>query len=238
MNRGGMGAHQSAASQTVVWLTPPGIVQALGSFDLDPCAPDVQPWPTATERYAERGLDLPWWGRVFLNPPYGPPAVIGPWMRRMAGHGCGTAIIFARTETAVFFETVWRAATGCLFLKGRLHFHHADGRRAAANAGAPSVLVAYGSDDLDRLAESGIDGQLVPLQLPRGVVVAALAKSWREVVHAWVKAQPGPVSVAELYVALSRHPKARGRRHVREKLRQTLQRGPFRPVQRGFWEAC
>ena len=233
-----IGGHQSPVNKSVVWLTPPEIVRALGDFDLDPCAPAVRPWDTAREHYPERGLELPWAGRIWLNPPYGPPTIIGPWMRTMARHGCGTAIIFARTETAMFFETVWRAATGVLFLQGRLHFHHGDGRRARANAGAPSVLVAYGADDLDVLAQSGIAGHLVPLRLPRGVVVAALAPTWRELVVRYLREQPGPVAIGELYVALAAHPKARGRRHVRAKLRQTLQRGPFKPVQRGFWEAA
>ena len=30
-----------------VWITPPWILRALGPFDLDPCAADQQPWPTA-----------------------------------------------------------------------------------------------------------------------------------------------------------------------------------------------
>src|SRR5690606_23631834 len=37
----GMGAHQSARSETDTWFTPPAIVDALGgvdSFDLDPCS--------------------------------------------------------------------------------------------------------------------------------------------------------------------------------------------------------
>ena len=35
---GGMGSHHSAAAGTHVWLTPPHVVDALGPFDLDPCA--------------------------------------------------------------------------------------------------------------------------------------------------------------------------------------------------------
>jgi hypothetical protein len=85
-------------------------------------------------------------------------------MRRMVEHGVGTALIFARTETAVFFETVWRAATAVLFIEGRLFFHRPDGSRAPANAGAPSCLVAYGQNDASQLKRSGIRGQFVPLK--------------------------------------------------------------------------
>src|SRR5690606_32581407 len=139
--------------------------------------------------------------------------IVGPWMRRMARHNLGTALIFARTETSVFFETVWRAATALLFLEGRLHFHHPDGRRAEANGGAPSVLVAYGQADADGLASAGIAGAFVPLRLPRSYVVAALEKSWVGAVVEWARAQSGPIEVAELYRAFASHPKTRSNRH-------------------------
>lgn len=54
--------------------------------------------------------------------------------------------------------TVWGRASAVLFLTGRLHFHFPDGSRAAANSGAPSVLVAYGNGDAIRLRDSGLDG--------------------------------------------------------------------------------
>ena len=102
-----MGSHQSAKAQSVVWLTPPGIIQALGgagTFDLDPCAaPAPRPWPTARHMNGQadaNGLLIDWWGRVWLNPPYS-SAEIGKWMRRLADHGRGTALIFAN-EPRVF----------------------------------------------------------------------------------------------------------------------------------------
>ncbi len=167
--RDGMGGHHSADSEKDEWLTPPWILLALGgaeSFDLDPCAPVARPWPTAKEHYtvSDNGLLKPWSGRVWLNPPYGGPAVVGPWARRMAAHGRGTMLVFARTETDIFFETVWGRAAAVLFLRGRLFFHHVDGRAAAHNAGAPSALAAYGTEDAEKLKSSGIDGKFVPLR--------------------------------------------------------------------------
>jgi hypothetical protein len=164
----GMGSHQSAQMLKDEWLTPPEIIDALGgpeSFDLDPCAPINRPWPMAKEHYtiADNGLLKPWQGRVWFNPPYGGPNIVGPWMRRMADHGRGITLIFARTETALFFETVWKRATALLFLEGRLYFHHVDGTRAAANAGAPSVLIAYGEADAGILRSCGIPGQFINL---------------------------------------------------------------------------
>jgi hypothetical protein len=80
----------------------------------------------------------------------------------MAAHGHGTALTFARTETSWFTETIWQAATAVLFTGGRLYFHRGDGIRAKANAGAPSVLAAYGEEDAQALRESGIPGAFVP----------------------------------------------------------------------------
>lgn len=165
----GMGSHQSAAMLKDEWLTPPEIIAALGgpdSFDLDPCAPINRPWPMARQHYTivDNGLLKPWEGRVWFNPPYGGPTIVGPWMKRMADHGTGTTLIFARTETDLFFETVWKRATALLFLRGRLYFHHVDGKRAAANAGAPSVLIAYGTRDAAILKDCSIKGQYIDLR--------------------------------------------------------------------------
>lgn len=160
----GMGSHQSAAMLKDEWLTPPHIIQALGSFDLDPCSPgDRRPWDTAAQHYGihDNGLAQPWRGRVWLNPPYGRETE--KWLARLADHGNGIALIFARTETAMFFSEVWEKADALLFLRGRLHFHHLDGTRAAANAGAPSVLVAYGESNVTALSTSGLPGRLVTL---------------------------------------------------------------------------
>lgn len=145
------------------WLTPPEILDALGEFDLDPCAPITRPWEMAKAHYTtlDNGLLLPWHGRVWLNPPYGLEA--REWLNKLAGWGVGTALIFARTETEMFFEEVWKRADAVLFLRGRLYFHHVNGERASANAGAPSCLIAYGERDVAALKASGIAGHFVPL---------------------------------------------------------------------------
>lgn len=164
----GMSSHQRTEGATNEWLTPPHILAALGTFDLDPCAPLVRPWSTAKLHYAapeQDGLALPWEGRVWLNPPYGRDTE--KWMQRLATHGRGTALIFARTETNIFFPWVWECASAVLFLHGRLHFHHVDGTRAKANAGAPSVLVAYGEDDAEQLALCGLPGKFLNWKVRR-----------------------------------------------------------------------
>ncbi|WP_460894838.1 DNA N-6-adenine-methyltransferase, partial [Rufibacter soli] len=144
-------------------LTPPDIIKALGEFDLDPCAPIVRPWEMANNHFTieDDGLNQVWEGRIWCNPPYGLEAA--KWLERMAVHGNGIALIFARTETKMFFDWVWNKAHAVKFLEGRLHFHHVTGERAPANAGAPSVLVAYGRGNVEALRSAPIKGKLITL---------------------------------------------------------------------------
>lgn len=159
----GIGSHQSARMISDTWLTPPEIITELGPFGLDPCAaPEPRPWPTAARHITlpQDGLAADWGDeRVWLNPPYSREAV--KWVRRLAVHGRGTALVFARTETAWFAEAVWQMATAARFLHGRVYFHHADGRQAQANSGAPSVLAAYGEEDAARLRDCALPGTFV-----------------------------------------------------------------------------
>lgn len=51
-----------------------------------------------------------------------------------------------------------------MFLEGRLYFHHSSGKAAKHNSGAPSALVAYGSDNAQALVNCGLKGKLVFLK--------------------------------------------------------------------------
>lgn len=151
-----MSSHQSAVMKNDEWLTPPEIIKSLGTFDLDPCAPIVRPWATARQHMTieNDGLNQEWLGRVWLNPPFGREAI--KWLRKMAAHGNGIALIPARTETAMFYETIWGKADAILFIKGRPHFHYVDGQRAPFNSGAPICLIAYGEENYLTLLKSGL----------------------------------------------------------------------------------
>lgn len=160
-----IGGHQKAyRGRTDDWLTPPEIIEELGEFDLDPCCPPDMPWETAKHmiHFPADGLDFDWSGRVWLNPPYGPET--GKWLERLAYHGNGVALIFARTETDMFFRWGWQQADAMLFLKGRLHFHDVAGKRAKFNSGGPSVLIAYGHQNVESLQASALPGAFVNLK--------------------------------------------------------------------------
>lgn len=221
-----------------IWLTPRWLLSALGgpdSIDLDPCASLDQPWRTARRQLTIRddGLTAFWAPeeRAFLNMPY---SNVRPWIERLIAHGRGTALMFAKTDTRAF-AGVFDTASALFFLQGRVRFHLPDGSPAPERAKSPSVLCAWGEDDADILFDCGVQGRFVPLNLPRRFAVMALEPTWREAVEAWLRRHNGPVRLSELYQAFAHHPKARRARHYREKLRQTLQRGPFVRLAGGVW---
>lgn len=155
-----MGSHEKTREgETNEWYTPQHILDALGPFTLDPCTSERRPWNTATLHFTDRGLERTWIGFVWCNPPYGPHA--WRWLSKLAEHGNGIALIFARTETKGFFDEVWSKADALLFLRGRLKFHRHDLAATTSNAGAPSVLVAYGETAVERLKSSELDGVLI-----------------------------------------------------------------------------
>ena len=164
MGKGIGGHHQPNEGKSNDWITPKFVIDALGSFDLDPCQSATQPWKTAQYGFTveDDGLKQVWFGRIWLNPPYGPHT--GIWLEKLADWGNGIALIFARTDTKMFFDYVWRRADACLFLEGRLYFHRPDGTRAPANAGGPSVLVAYGENNVKCLQACGLPGAFVRLK--------------------------------------------------------------------------
>jgi len=149
---------QPRANDRNEWLSPPDLIAKLGAFDLDPCAPIRRPWPTAARHFTieDNGLARAWEGRVWLNPPYG--KLIVPFMERLAAHGVGTALIFARTDSKWFHELVFSQADALCFMRGRPNFYLPNGSRSTSTGGAPSVLAAYGPYDVDRLYQSGILG--------------------------------------------------------------------------------
>jgi hypothetical protein len=125
-------------------------------FDLDPCAPPGGvPWVPAKRSLSieDDGLTVPWTGKVWLNPPYGPHT--GTWLRRLSQHGEGIALVFARTETAWFQEVAPLADRIC-FVAGRFFFVRPDGQRAKHNAGAPSAMFAFGERCAAALTHSGL----------------------------------------------------------------------------------
>lgn len=142
-------------------LTPRYLVEALGEFDLDPCGEPY--WDLANRTYVlargEDGLQMPYFGRVWLHPP---ASKVAEFLGRLVQHGDGIALVYAKVETEWFHDLVWHEATGILFLKGRLKFLDGNQRQYPGNSGGASCLVAYGNANVRALAgQTTLFGQLV-----------------------------------------------------------------------------
>ena len=145
------------------YMTPPHIVTALNAkFDLDPCAErgSFVQFSSNIFHKEDDGLKQIWRGRVWCNPPYGKKA--GAFLEKLKIHNNGIALIFARTETRVWFDHIWNNATAVFFIKGRLSFYKKDGSKCGT-AGSPSVLVAYGEENAEILKNCELKGRYIHL---------------------------------------------------------------------------
>lgn len=159
------------------WLTPRFVLDALGVFDLDPCASGSAPTWAAPRYYRRGGLEGRWDGRVWLAPP-GRASQAGQWLERLSVHrGGGTALLPARTDCDWWHRIVGARSAALLFLRGRLMLLRSltdsrpaptaalmrcgvCGHRATAAPG-PMVVAAFGVADADLLEQSQLDGWLV-----------------------------------------------------------------------------
>jgi hypothetical protein len=95
---------------------------AFGGFDLDP-ASGCEPQPIAENRYTKDndGLSSPWFGTVWLNPPFSDKE---PWYRRLVNqyeHGDVTdaAAVATGDPSTVWFHDYFSTADLICFLEGR-----------------------------------------------------------------------------------------------------------------------
>lgn len=222
MNKG-IGGHQSASSRTMDWLTPKEVLLQLGQFDLDPCSPENRPWDTAKKHYTivDNGLSLPWFGRVFLNPPYG--RELNNWMKLMAAHNNGIALTFARTDTNTFHRYVFPVADSIFFLKRRLFFCNLGGIKARYDGGAPSVFIAYGEYNSQVLSETKFVGRHVPLNYTP-LIVVGVSPTWISVVTIAIR-HCGDAELKPVYEMVERiaPDKVANNQHWKEKIRQQIQ---------------
>lgn len=146
------------SSESEEWYTPPRIIAAvvacLGGIDLDPCAEMGDPKTVPARRHftvADDGLSRPWFGRTYMNPPYG--SEIPRWIAKLVEEyetgdvEAAIALVPARTDTD-WFEPLF--AYPVCFVHGRLRFSDDDG------APFPSALAYLGTQH-ERFAESFSD---------------------------------------------------------------------------------
>lgn len=109
-------SFERSANASDEWYTPREIIEALGEFDLDPCAPMHPLWPTAKSCTTSRTMVLYkiGGGRIWLNPPYSKP-LMWQFVEKLAEHGNGIALLFNRCDSNKFQDIIFTKATGMMF---------------------------------------------------------------------------------------------------------------------------
>ena len=139
------------SNKTDCWYSPPHIVeliiQVLGEINLDPCADDGRHIPAGKHyTFADNGLEQPWCGKVYMNPPYSHPGV---WMKKLqlefetGNVDEAIALVPAATDTN-WLSPVLKTQPVC-FWKGRIKFLGQD-YKPLSSARQSHVLVYWGNN--------------------------------------------------------------------------------------------
>jgi hypothetical protein len=135
--------HIDDALDSDAWYTPPWIFEGLGvTLDLDVAAPaEPLAWIPARHRYtvADDGLNLPWFGLVWCNPPYSAPTA---WCRRWAEHPDGFLLVRADLSTGGPF-VAFSAASSVYVHSKRVQFVNGHGGSTGA-VNFSSILMGRG----------------------------------------------------------------------------------------------
>jgi len=141
-----MALHEQCSGKTDEWYTPPHVFDAMGvEFDLDVASPgrDVVPWIPAEAHYTSSslGVDRPWYGFVWMNPPFGGRNGLMPWLTKFFAHGNGVALVPDRTS-APWWQTYAPRADLMLFVAPKLKFIGANGLPGPSPAQGTALLAA------------------------------------------------------------------------------------------------
>lgn len=111
-------SFEKSKNPTDEWYTPKYVIDSLGEFDLEPCAPLVPLYNTAKQMFNKNddGLSKKWKGRVWLNPPYSRP-LIGQFINKMVEHNNGIALLFNRLDNKMFQDVILEKAIAIKFLR-------------------------------------------------------------------------------------------------------------------------
>jgi len=121
------------------WWTPAPIVEAardaMGGIDLDPasCAGANQT-VNAAAFYSTRGLERPWHGRVWCNPPWSEP---GKWADKLLNElraGVASACFIGPLAASDWMERLWNEADYVVMIRGTRHQGQWGGPDAATSS--------------------------------------------------------------------------------------------------------
>lgn len=140
--------HVANNSGNNEWYTPKEYIEAakkvMGTIDLDPASCETANKIVQAKIFyttEDNGLLKPWFGNVWLNPPYSAD-LIGKFAEKAAQKEYKQAIILVNnaTETA-WFNTLIQVASAVVFPSSRVKFYMPDGKTGAPLQGQAVIYV-------------------------------------------------------------------------------------------------
>lgn len=140
--------HVSFNSGNNEWYTPKEFIDAarlvMGTIDLDPASSEIANETVQAEKIYtadDNGLACPWFGNVWLNPPYSSD-LIGQFAEKVKAKEYNQAIVLVNnaTETAWFADIV-SVASAIVFPTSRVKFYKPDGSTGAPLQGQAILYV-------------------------------------------------------------------------------------------------
>ena len=137
--------------------TPQFLIDALGPFDLDPCA--GLNTTIGKQNYCidrdEDGLTLPWTGFVYCNPPFSQKEI---WIEKMIAHNNGILILPERGSAPWFGPLA--QSVGYYFVMGK----KIDFVNGPSSNNLGSCLFPFGPIAKNRIYYSGLPGHMNKVQ--------------------------------------------------------------------------
>ena len=141
---------QESTTSDDYW-TPEWIFDALGiEFDLDVACPPEGPAHTPAKAYYTQetdGLSSPWFGNVWMNPPF---SKTHPWARKFIEHKNGVCLV--PMSKSKWFDALWDSSDAVLSLPSSLRFEGRDN----GSIFMPTILAAFGQENVKALHRSKI----------------------------------------------------------------------------------
>lgn len=136
-------SHWEDCGKSDEWYTPKYIFDALDCrFDLDVAAPINGPRHVPADTYLyDYSLQKPWFGFVWMNPPFGGRNGLAPWLDKFFQHGNGVALVPDRTS-APWWQEAAKKADSLMFVAGKIKFERPDGSTGDSPSTGTTLLAA------------------------------------------------------------------------------------------------
>lgn len=139
------------------WYTPKYIFDAIGlSYEMDVAGDLNNPNQSVPARRALScdGLNQPWEGRIWMNPPFGGRNALWPWVKKFLLHGRGIALVPDRTS-APWWQFLASHSDVICFVSPKVKFIDANGElgRSPSNG---ITLHAVGKEEAFALLNCGL----------------------------------------------------------------------------------